>query len=145
MNLNTITMNFNVRVINLFSVLCKMFKIFVISGSIFHIKFDFLLLYGSSLLQTYTSFAEPLVIFTNTGVQITVRTQLNFIHLKPKNITFYFFIRWTHSSLFREQLIFFHLDFTQKTPLHSKTHLMFTNFDDHLGTSRQFMSSYKTK
>lgn len=107
MNLNTITMNFNVRVINLFSVLCKMFKIFVISGSIFHIKFDFLLLYGSSLLQTYTSFAEPLVIFTNTGVQITVRTQLNFIHLKPKNITFYCFIRWTHSSLFREQLIFF--------------------------------------
>lgn len=107
MYLNTITMNFNVRVINLFSVLCKMFKIFVISGSIFHIKFDFLLLYESSLLQTYTSFAEPLVIFTNTGVQITVRTQLNFIHLKPKNITFYFFIRWTHSSLFREQLIFF--------------------------------------
>lgn len=107
MYLNTITINFNLRVINLFSVLCKMFKIFVISGSIFHIKFDFLLLYGSSLLQTYTSFAEPLVIFTNTGVQITVRTQLNFIHLKPKNITFYRFIRWTHSSLFREQLIFF--------------------------------------
>lgn len=64
-----------------------MFKILMISGSVFYIKFDFISLFGtSSLLYTYTSFAEPLVVFTNTGVQVTVRTQLNFIHLQPKKI-----------------------------------------------------------
>lgn len=128
----------------------------MISGSIFHIKFDFLSLFGSSLLQTYTSFAEPFIVFTNTGVQITVRTQLNFIHLQPKKIIS-LFVHSMEPFIVIQRTTHFHLDQILLRRVHyrgskvrgqkrcSKTHLMFTNLDDHLGTSRQFMSSYKTK
>lgn len=119
----------------------------MISGSIFHIKFDFLSLFGSSLLQTYTSFTEPFIVFTNTGVQITVRTQLNFIHLQPKNIILSLVHQMEPFNVI-QRTTHFHLDQILRVKGQkrcSKTHLMFTYFDDHLGTSRQFMSSYKTK